>query len=48
MLDKRKNSIYPALFEIFNTWQQKAEKHRNGEITEAEYNAWKYNYCIEH
>jgi len=46
MPDKTKSSIYPTLFEILNTWRQEAEKLKNGEITEDEYNAWRYNFCI--
>ena len=45
-LDNTKSSIYPTLFEILNTWRQEAEKLKNGEITEDEYNAWRYNFCI--
>jgi len=45
-LDKTKSSIYPTLFDIFDTWRQEAEKLKNGEITEDEYNAWRYNFCI--
>ena len=46
MPDKTRSSIYPTLFDIFDTWQQEAEKLKNGEITEDEYNAWRYNYGI--
>ena len=45
-LDKSNGSIYPTLFDILNTWRQEAEKLKNGEITEDEYNAWRYNFCI--
>jgi transcriptional regulator with XRE-family HTH domain len=41
--DKDKN---PVLFDIFEKWQQEAEKLNNGEITEAEYNDWRYNFEI--
>ena len=44
MPDKAKNNIYPTLFDIFNTWQQESERLKNGEITENEYNTWRYNY----
>ena len=44
--DKTRSSIYPILFDIFDTWRQEAEKLENGEITEAEYNEWRYNYDI--
>jgi len=46
LLDKSKSSIYPTLFDIFSTWQKEAEKFGNGEITEEEYNTWRYNYHI--
>ncbi|MCL2776175.1 MAG: helix-turn-helix domain-containing protein [Oscillospiraceae bacterium] len=46
LLDKSKSSIYPTLFDMFNTWQKEAEKFRNGEITEEEYSAWRYSYHI--
>jgi transcriptional regulator with XRE-family HTH domain len=42
-LDKGKN---PALADILDKWQQEAEKLKNGEITEAEYNEWRYNFEI--
>ena len=45
-LDKSNGSIYPTLFDILNTWRQEAEKLKNGEITEDEYNAWRYNFGI--
>ena len=46
MPDKTKSSIYHTLFDIFDTWRQEAEKFKNGEITEDEYNTWRYNYRI--
>ena len=46
MPDKTKSSIYHTLFDIFDTWRQEAEKLKNGEITEDEYNTWRYNYRI--
>jgi transcriptional regulator with XRE-family HTH domain len=41
--DKGKN---PALADIFDKWQREAEKLNNGEITEADYNEWRYNFEI--
>ena len=46
MPDKTRSNIYPTLFDIFDTWRQEAEKFKNGEITEDEYNAWRYNFGI--
>ena len=42
-LDKSK-STYHSMFDIFNAWSKEAEKLKNGEITEDEYNAWRYTY----
>jgi transcriptional regulator with XRE-family HTH domain len=46
MPDKSKSGIYLALCDIFTAWQMKSEQFRKGEITEDEYFAWKYNFCI--
>jgi len=35
---------YVSMFDMFYAWQQEAEKLKNGEITEDEYNTWRYNY----
>jgi len=43
-LDKSKRMTYVSMFDIFLAWQQEAEKLNNGEITEDEYNTWRYNY----
>ena len=43
-LDKSKGMTYRSMFDIFYAWQQEAEKLKNGEITEEEYNTWRYNY----
>ena len=43
-LDKFKGATYLSMFDIFNDWQQMAEKRKNGELTEDEYNAWRYNF----
>ena len=43
-LDKFKGMTYLSMFDMFNAWQQEAEKLRNGEITKEEYDAWRYNY----
>ena len=32
------------MFDIFNAWSNEAEKLKSGEITEDEYNTWRYNY----
>lgn len=43
-LDKSKRMTYVSMFDMFYAWQQEAEKLKNGEITEDEYNTWRYNY----
>jgi len=43
-LDKEKGMTYLSLFDMFNAWQQEAEKFRNGEITKESYDAWRYNF----
>jgi len=32
------------MLDMFSAWQQEAERLKNGEITEDEYNTWRYNY----
>jgi hypothetical protein len=32
------------MYDIFSAWQVQAEKLKNGEITQEEYNDWRYNY----
>jgi len=43
-LDKSKGMTYVSMFDIFNTWSKEYAKLQNGEITEEEYNEWRYNY----
>jgi len=43
-LDKSGGMTYVEMFDIFNAWRKEAEKLKNGEITEDEYNTWRYNY----
>lgn len=43
-LDKDNVSEYLTMLKMFTEWQEKAEQLRNGEITEEEYNDWRYNY----
>ena len=50
-LDKSKGTTYLSMFDIFHAWNEMAIKLKNGEITEEEYNDWRYNYPkaeIEH
>lgn len=42
--DKGVGTNYISMFEIFSTWQEQAEKLKNGEITKEEYDHWRYNY----
>ena len=43
-LDKNNGSEYLTMLKMFSEWQEKAEQLRNGEITEEDYNDWRYNY----
>lgn len=43
-LDKDNGTEYLTMLKMFTEWQTKAEQFRNGEITEEEYNNWRYNY----
>ena len=43
-LDKSKGTAYLSLFDMFSAWRRESEKLKSGEITEDEYNAWRYNY----
>lgn len=43
-LDKFKGTTYLSMFDIFHAWHEMAVKLKNGEITEDEYNQWRYNY----
>jgi hypothetical protein len=43
-LDKSKGMKYVSLLDRFTAWNNEAAKFKNGEITEDEYNAWRYTY----
>jgi transcriptional regulator with XRE-family HTH domain len=43
-LDNNRRGTFHSMFDLFNTWQQEAEKLKGGESTEDEYNAWRYSY----
>ena len=43
-LDRDRGTAYFTLFDCFSAWQQEAEKYRNGKITKAEYDHWRYTY----
>ena len=43
-LDKSKGMTYLSMFDIFTAWKSEAEKLKNEEITEGEYDNWRYNY----
>lgn len=40
----REHREYHHLFEPFHTWQQMAAKLESGEISQEEYDNWRYNY----
>ena len=43
-LDKFKGTTYLSMFDFFRAWNEVATKFKNGEITEDEYNQWRYRY----
>ena len=43
-LDKTKGVSYSVMFDNFNAWQKESEKLINGEISEDDYNSWRYSY----
>lgn len=43
-LDKSKGTTYLSMFDMFYAWQEQAEKLKSGEITQEEYDQWRYNY----
>ena len=43
-LDKYKGTTYLSMFDIFHAWNEMATKLKNEDISEEEYNAWRYNY----
>ena len=43
-LDKSKGTTYLSMFDMFHAWQEQAEKLKSGEITQEEYDQWRYNY----
>ena len=43
-LDKFKGTTYISMFDFFRARNEAATKFKNGEITEDEYNQWRYKY----
>ena len=43
-LDKLKGSTYLSMFKFFRAWNEVAARFKSGEITEEEYNQWRYRY----
>lgn len=43
-LDKFNGNDYKILFEMFYSWNEQAQKLKNGEITKEEYDRWRYYY----
>ena len=43
-LDKSKGMTYVSMFDMFNSWRKASDKLKSGEITEDDYNDWRYNY----
>jgi transcriptional regulator with XRE-family HTH domain len=46
-LDKTKRMTYLSMFDMFEAWQQEAERLDKGEISKEEYDDWRYNYPRE-
>ena len=43
-LDKSKGTTYLSMFNMFHAWQEQAARLEQGEITEEEYDQWRYKY----
>jgi hypothetical protein len=37
---------FSSMFDIFSKWNEEAEKLKNGEITEDDYDRWRYTYPL--
>lgn len=43
-LDKSAGTTYTTMFDMFHAWQEQAARLEQGEITEEEYDQWRYKY----
>ena len=43
-LDKHRGTTYVSMFDMLNAWRQEAAKLEAGEITNEEYDQWRYKY----
>ena len=43
-LDKSAGTNYTTMFDMFHAWQKQAARLEQGEITEEEYDQWRYKY----
>ena len=43
-LDKSKGQTYLSMFDMFSAWAEQARKLKSGEITNDEYDRWRYHY----
>jgi hypothetical protein len=43
-LDKDTGEYRNSIFDMFLSWHQESERFKSGELSEAEYNEWRYNY----
>lgn len=43
-LDKSRGTSYLNMFDMLSAWQQESEKLKAGEITEEDYDHWRYTY----
>ncbi len=43
-LSKSNSTTFSSMFEMFSAWEKESTKLRKGEITQEEYDQWRYNY----
>ena len=43
-LDKHTGITFLSMFDMFSAWQREAERLKNGEISQSDYDNWRYNF----
>ncbi len=43
-LDKSMGTSYLTMLDMFSAWQTQSERLKNGEISQEDYDSWRYNY----
>lgn len=43
-LDKSVGTTFHSMFDMLSLWQKESEKLKNGEISQEDYDNWRYNY----